>query len=197
MSPVNTTPASGTWTIASPVVCAGPTSSRRTSRADAQVEPAVERRRGRAQLDALEGERAEDVAHVAAELGPEVRGLERGERLRRCLGHLGGGGRGGVELRGGRQELVAEAVVAVGVRVHRGVDRVAVGDRPHRVEHRARQVEVEQRVDEQRRAAGGDQPRVAPAPPAVGLVVRVEAVGQLVQALPVLDVHGRSVPVLR
>jgi hypothetical protein len=41
---------------------------------------------------------------------------------------------------------------------------MAVGDRAHLVEHRAREVQVEQRVDEQRRAARGDEPGVAPAP---------------------------------
>jgi hypothetical protein len=42
----------------------------------------------------------------------------------------------------------------------------------HRIEHRAREVEVEESVDEQRRVAVGDEAGVAPAPGSVRLEPR-------------------------
>ena len=138
--------------------------------ADLQVEPTLERLRRQAHRDALVVERPErvldEVAHIVGHPG---RGLQRVEHLRRQRLHLLGGSARRVDLGRGRQQLVAEAMVGVGVRVHRGVDRMALDDRCHRREHLARQMQVVERVDEQRRAVGGDQPGVAPAPAAVGL----------------------------
>ena len=163
--------------------------------ADREVEPALERRAGRAQLDALEGEGPEDAADVGGELGTEVVGvLEHVHELRRRGLELGGGARRRVDLGARREELVAEAVVAVAVRVHRRVDRAALGDAAHRVEHVPGELEVEERVDEQRRAVGRDQPRVAPAPAAVGLQVGIEPVPELVEPPLVRDAHGRCLP---
>ena len=196
MSPVKTTPASGTWTIASPSVCAGPTSIRWTARL-----PTVRSSRpsnvvlgGRSSMP-FEPERPEDAADVRGELGAEVVGvLEHAHELRRRGLELRGRAGRRVDLGAGRQEPVPEAVVAVAVRVHRRVDRAALGDAPHRVEHVARELEVEQRVDEQRCPVRRDQARVAPAPGAVGLQVGVQPVPELVEPSLVRDAHGRCLP---
>ena len=116
---------------------------------DLDVEPAVERARRQAHVDAVElevtEEPAEQVADVALGLG------QPGEHRRRHLGHLVRCGRGGDDL-GAVDELVAVAVVAVGVGVDQRGDRGGVGDRRHRLEHPPGEAQVEQRVDEQRRA---------------------------------------------
>ena len=73
---------------------------------------------------------------------------------------------------------------------------VAIGavavSRRHGVQHLAGEPQVEQRVDEQRRAVADDQPGVAPAPTAVGLEVGVAAVTEVVQALGVP--HAACIP---
>jgi hypothetical protein len=85
-------------------------------------------------------------------------------------------------------------VVAVAVRVHRRVDRVAVRDAAHRVEHRARELEVEEGVDEERPAVAGHEAGVAPAARPVGLEVAVQPVAELVQPPALRDAHDRSLP---
>ena len=91
--------------------------------ADAQVELAVEGGGGRHRLDAVEGERAEDVAEEGAGVAEPVgRPHQPGEHGRRHLVHLAGAGRRRDDV-GAGDELVAVAVVAVGVGVHDGADR--------------------------------------------------------------------------
>jgi hypothetical protein len=163
--------------------------------ADPQVEAPVERRARHAQLDVAEAERAEDAADVRAELRPELVGvLERVEELWRRGPHVGDRRGGRVDLRARREQLVAEAVVAVAVGVQRGADRPAVGDTPHRVEHVAGEREVEERVDEQRSAVARDQAGVAPAPRPVGLEVGEQPVAELVEPLAVGGRHARGLP---
>ncbi len=90
------------------------------------------------------------------------------------------------------EELVAVAVIAVGVSVDERVDARRRRRRAaHRRQHLPRQLEVEQRVNEQRALAVHDQARVAPAPAAVGLQVRIEAVSDLVHALGVAHASSR------
>ena len=150
--------------------------------ADAQLAAAGERLGGQARRDALEVEAPHRAPGERIELRTEVELVEQQvDELRPDRLHL-------LERRGGghdrdpvRQQLVAEPVVAVAVRVHRLLDRVAIGDRLDRVEQLSRALQVEQRVDEQRRALAGDQPGVAPAPAAVRLLVRVQAIAEFVQ----------------
>ena len=100
----------------------------------------------------------------------------------RHLVHLPCAGRRGDDL-GAGDELVAVAVVAVGVGVHERADPSGRrGHGPQVVEHPGGEREVEQRVDEQRRVAVGDEPGVRPAPAAVGLQVGPDAVADLVGA---------------
>ena len=66
--------------------------------------------------------------------------------------------------------------------------------RPHGVEHLAGEPQVEERVDQQPGAAARDQPGVGPAPPAVGLQVGPDPVGDLVETLGVRHVRGRASP---
>ena len=150
--------------------------------ADGQRVAAGERVGRQRQGDVAELERSEGVVVERVELGAEVVDRHRMKERRRDLGHLLRGGRGRPDRGALGHELVAPAVVAVGVGVDQRVDRHAVGDRLHRREHVAGQVEIEQRVDEQRRVLAGQQPGVAPAPAAVGLQVGEQAVAELVEA---------------
>ena len=134
----------------------------------------------------------EDVAQVGAGVTEPVGRLHQpGEHRRRHLVHLARAGRRRHDV-GAGHELVAVAVVAVGVGVHDRADRR--GRRRHGpqvVEHLLGEHEVEQRVDEQRRVAVGDQAGVRPAPAAVGLEVGPQPVADLVGAP--LVAHQRSV----
>ena len=175
---MNTALASGTWTIASPLVCAGPTSISSTSRPPTStVEAAVERARRRRQRDAVEREVAEEAAEQLADVAG--RRVEAGEHRRGDLAHLLGARRRGDDL-GAGDELVAVAVVAVGVGVDDGVDGRRRGAPGERVEHLLGQLQVEQRVDEQRGPVADDQPGVAPAPRPVALDVRPAPVTRVV-----------------
>ena len=109
------------------------------------LEATLERATGHAHLDTVELERAEEVAEQRADvtLGP----VERGQHGRWHLGHLVRRGRRGDDL-GPVDQLVAIAVVAVGVRVDEGGDGSHGGDRRHRLEHLGREAQVEQRVDQ-------------------------------------------------
>jgi len=172
-------------------VCAGPTDEVHRAVADLEVQAVLERRRGQALLDLLEVEAAHRALGELVERRTQIELVEQAvDEGGRDGGHLGRRGCGRVQIRRVREQLVAEAVIAVGVRVHRLLDGVALGDRPHRVEHAPREPQVEQRVDEHRRAVAGDEAGVAPAPAAVRLEVGEEPVAELVQALGVRDVHG-------
>ncbi len=85
---------------------------------------------------------------------------------------------------GAVDELVAVAVVAVGVGVDHGARSAPLAVIGHRVQHRRRQAEVEQRVDQQRRAVTDDETGVAPPPTTVGLEVGEAPVAELVRAQP-------------
>ena len=89
--------------------------------ADVEPEPPAERARGQHLLDALEPERAEEVAEQVADLSFCCGHRRQGGR--RHLGHLVAGGVGGDDLDAAIQLRVAVAVVAVGVRVDRSADR--------------------------------------------------------------------------
>ena len=152
--------------------------------ADLEAQPALERAIGRRVSDPLELEAAEALDQEVADQATVRAGAahQRRERFRCRRLHLVGGGLRGDDL-GAGDEFVAVGVIAVGVRVHQPVDvgggRVGV---LHRVEHLAGVRQVEQRVDEQRLVAADDQPRVAPAPAAVGLQPGVGAVAEVVEA---------------
>ena len=60
------------------------------------------------------------------------------------------------------------------------------------VEHLGGELQVEQRVDQQRDAVAHDQPGVAPPPAAVGLEVGVAGVAEFVEALVVRDMTPYS-----
>ena len=193
-SPVKTVRASGTYTTESLCVCAGPRS------VDLDV-PATHRERQRAcerpiRLAAVDLAELEVAEGVVGEL-PEVvvvGVLQRVELRRREVVHLLGRRHRGVDLGSVGDELVAVAVVAVGVRVDERVDRPRARDRAHGVEHLPGQTQVEQRVHEQRGAVAGDEARVAVAPGAARLQVGPEAVGELVQPLREVRAHGTPAP---
>ena len=112
-------------------------------------------------------------------------------RRGRQLGHLRGGALGGHDQRVTHQ-LVAIAMVAVGVGVHERVDPPGGGDgAAHLGEHALREGEVEKRVDEQRRLAVDDETGVAPTPATVGLKVGVETIAHFVQTHAVARAHTR------
>src|SRR5579883_3226598 len=96
---------------------------------------------------------------------------------------------------GAGDKLITEAMVAVGMRVdQRAETRRRLRLRAaHRVDHRARQLQVEQRIDEHGLAAVNDQTRVAPSPRSVGLQPRVASVAEIVQTLGVLPIASRHV----
>ena len=157
--------------------------------ADAPLELAFEGHgRHRDVLDAGEIERREDFRQKDPGLGRFVDpGLIFGQpaRIAQPVIHLLGAGTRGDDLRTLHQP-VTEGVIAVGMSVDQGADARGSGLRPaHRVEHLLRQRQVEQRIDQHRLAAVGDQARVAPSPGAVGLKVGVTAVAEIVQALAV------------
>ena len=147
--------------------------------ADLQPEPAVERAGRRRQLDAVEVELAEEAAEQVTDLAGRV--VQGAEHRRRYVVHLLGGGRGGDDLGVGDQ-LVAVAVVAVGVGVDDGGDRRRPCRALERLEHLGGQAEVEQRVDEQRRTVADDETGVAPAPRPVTLDVGQAPVTRRVHA---------------
>ena len=173
-SPVNRTPASGRCTVTSPRVWAGPSSSSWTARSPTlQVERAVEGGGGRRDLDAVEGEarRRSAAGRRRPRRGSGPPSSSAASVDGRHLVHLPRAGRRGDDLGAGHQ-LVAVAVVAVGVRVHERADPRGRGRHgPQVLEHPSGEGEVEQRVDEQRCVAVGDEPGVRPAPAAVGLQV--------------------------
>ena len=154
------------------------------------VERAVEGLRRDRQLDAVEREGAEDPLHVLADRPHRRRGGD----------HAGQPGRGhACHLRGRpprgddppvAEQLVAVAVVAVGVGVDDGPDLDARCGGAHGGEHLGGELEVEQRVDEERVAAIDDQTGVAPAPPTVGLQPGQNPVGHLRQPTVIRDPHG-------
>ena len=152
-----------------------------------QLHPAGERRGGQGRRDALEVEGTEAFPYVGAQLGPEVGRLHGGQHLGRHVAHLLGRRLGGDDV-GPFHQLVAVAVVAVGVGVDQRADGRAAGQPAHRVEHRGRQVQVEQRVDQQRFALTHDQAGIGPPPAPVGLQVGEAAVGHLEEALRIVPV---------
>ena len=191
---MKSTRSEGSQAIVSPRVCAGPTSSRRTSRSPTRSSSSPPKVSvGARRLDALEVEAAEAAQEELAQ-GPHLGRLrdQRRHRRRRQLLHLGRGALGGDDPCSGEQ-LVAVAVVAVGVRVDERADLRRRRHRPaHLGEHRLGQRQVEQRVDQQRRLAVADQPGVRPAPAAVGLQVGEDALADLRQPALVARRHRRA-----
>ena len=81
--------------------------------------------------------------------------------------------------------------------VHEGVDRRGGGTRgPHLVQHLSSQLQVEKRVDQQRRLAACHQAGVAPSPGAVGLEVGEAAVSDFVEPFRVLPILFRHLALL-
>ena len=136
---------------------------------------------GRRQVDAVEVERAEERSEQLTDLAGCP--VQRGEHRRRHLGHLVRGGGRGDDLGTDDADLVAVAVIAVGMGVHQRADRALRCELRHRVEHRRGEIEVEQRVDEQRRTVADDQAGVAPSPAAIGLQVGEAPVAEFVQTV--------------
>ena len=141
---------------------------------------------GQALLHAFKIEGAKAVKEEV----PEIPELTRAG----SLGHGGHGGRVfvghflGAGLRGNdgglRQAAVAIAVIAVGVGVDQLFDVRSGGNgRAHGLKHALRQGAVVERIDEERCVPVSDQPRVGPAPAAVGLEVGPASAAQVAQAL--------------
>jgi hypothetical protein len=80
-------------------------------------------------------------------------------------------------------QLVAVAVVTVGVRVEQRANGRRGGDGRHRRQHLRRERQVEQRVDEQRHAIAHHEASIAPAPAAIRLQVREALLTQLLETL--------------
>src|SRR5216683_6221664 len=76
-------------------------------------------------------------------------------------------------------------MIAVGVRVDQRADaRGGLRLRTaHRIEHFARQLQVEESIDEHRLAAVDDEARIAPSPSAIRLQKRVASVAEVMQSL--------------
>ncbi len=149
--------------------------------AHVEIETALEHSRRWHEFDALEAELAEERPEQVADLAGRL--IQRSQHRRGNVGHLLGRRDGGDDLHPGptpRDLTVAVAVVTVGMGVHHGVDRRPVGDRCQRVQHRGRQLEIEQGVDQQRLAVADDQPGVAPAPSTIGLQVGETTVPEFV-----------------
>ena len=196
MSPVNTTPASGTWTIASPSVCAGPTSIELTARP-----PTVERRAGRerrrrqAHLDPLEPERRRRSAGTGRRPRPTVGLLER---VRAAAAAPRPSRPRPRPSRRSRRRPAAARCRSSGRRWRACSSRCRSGPRSvtgriassiSRVRSRSKSVSTSSDVP-----PAGDQPGVAPAPRPVGLEVRKQPVTELVQPALVGDRHGRCLP---
>jgi hypothetical protein len=113
---------------------------------DVEVKSAVERARRHGEFDPGEvevaEERPEQVPHVA--LGRIQSGHHRG----RHLAHLVCSRTRGHDL-SIPDQLVAIAVVAIGMGVHHRANRGTLCHRAHRSQHRLGQVQIEERVDEQ------------------------------------------------
>ena len=151
----------------------------------AQFVLVVKSRGGQRESDALEVECAETMEQELASIA-HVRRLAHDGRqpIRGLGGEFPGGGIRGDDLRL-RHELVAVAVIGVGMGVHQFVERLRGLRlrRAHALEHRTGEFQVEQGVHEQTLVAVHDQSRVAPAPSAVRLDPRVAAVANVVQTL--------------
>ena len=184
MSPAYTTPASGTWMIRSPGVCAGPTSSRRSLRPPtSRLSSPSNSLRGRGDVDAVEVERGEHVADVVADRAePDARQhrqRQRADHRQRQPADQPHPAREPVEAverarvlpadelgapprrddLGVRDELVPVDVVRVGVRVDERPDRRAAREVGERVEHAPRQLQVGERVDQRRLAVARSRAR--------------------------------------
>ena len=158
--------------------------------ADLELEPAVERAGRQRELDAVELEVAEEAAEEVADLARRM--VQRRQHRRRHLGHLVGGGARGHDL-GAVHELVAVAVVAVGMGVHHGARSAPTGWRRPSTSSiaavRRRSNSVSTSSDD---PVADDQAGVAPAPPTVRLEVGEAPVAELVQ--PVLVAVCQSHP---
>ena len=116
--------------------------------------------------------------------------------LRRAMLHVLERSLGGQDARA-LHELVAERVVTIAVRIEECADLVGLWHSlAHAIEHLARELEVEQRVDKQRVIAVDDQAGVAVAPASVGLEPRVAAVAEIVQTLGEFPLAHVSLPQL-
>ena len=148
MSPVKIVGRRGRRPIVSPRVCAGPTSISSTARpADVEVEAPSNVRVGQRSSMPSNWKSPKKLRNRSPT--SPGRAVERGQHRRRHLGHLVGGRRRGDDL-GAVDELVAVAVIAVGVGVDDGVDRRGRRVGRQRLEHLGGEAQVEQRVDEQR-----------------------------------------------
>ena len=146
--------------------------------ADVEVEAAVEgaRRAGVSSMPSKSNSpknAAEQVADLARGALSRPASSAGGTSLISCAAAAGGDDLGAVE------QLVAVAVVAVGVGVDDRRRSARSGERPpSRRACAAVRSQVEQGVDQQRRAVADDQAGVAPSPAAVGLQVGVAPVGR-------------------
>ena len=205
-SAANTMLASGTWTIRSPGVCAGPTSISRTSRpATESVSSPPNSRVGGVMRtpEKSNGDRIQPTYSPSARSGRRGRrgrgsvpttGRGRRPTVRRmgasCLNRRSvaadssrirvGGGAGRDDV-GAGQQLIAKHVVPVRVGVDERPDRLAdaLGDL---VQHALRQPQVEERVDQQRLAVAHHDPGIRLAPLAVRLQPGEHAVADLLEA---------------
>ena len=143
------------------------------------LETPVERAVGKTHVDVGELERSEEAPEQFAHFA-RCR-VERGEHCRWNFGHLVGGRRRRDDL-GSVHELIAVAVIAVGMGVDQRANGRGAGEGRERIEHLLSEPQVEQGVDEQRRTVTHHQAGIAPPPTAVGLEVGQAAIAQLVHA---------------
>jgi len=108
---------------------------------------------------------------------------ECGEMFRWPLQHFLGGCPRGDDL-GAPDQLIAECMIAVRMRVHQSADGSRRRNRvAHGIEHFPRQPKIEQCVDQEIFLSIDDQAGIAPAPAAIRLEVGMTALADIVQAL--------------
>ena len=193
MSPVNTVRSAGTCTSTSPRVCAGPTSIRCTSFAPTwRMLSPLNVSVGGVSVMPLNWNGPNARRTNSAATGPSASAFATS-----CASRSGGTSpisfahASDATITAPRDQLVAEAVIAVRVGVHERVDPRRRRHRgAHRREHLGRERQVEERVDEQRGLAVDHEPGVAPSPGAVGLEPREAAGAEVVQSPRVRSRHA-------
>ena len=148
-----------------------------------QTQMPTERASGWGQLDVIESEGTETLSGIGGEHRvPQVTGDHGVQERRGDVLHLGGSGRRRNDL-GPNHQLVAKAVIAVGMGVDHGADGRCRDNPGHLGEHGGGQPDIKQRVDQQRTAIPHHQTSVGPSPTAIGLQIAKQAVGEFVQAV--------------
>jgi hypothetical protein len=163
---------------------------------DMHGQRAVKGARRRRQRDAGEVETAHHLMREGGAFAehPVIR-HHRCEELRRGGFDLGGAMLGRDDRRRVRQ-LIAEIMVGIAMRVEEQIDPCGGGNSgAHALQHHARQLQIHQRVDEERLSAIGHQTGIAPTPSAVGLKIGVATIADVVQTLRIRPAH-RLAPTL-